>query len=76
VGNGNSESYTRTAARLPHLDCFEYLRIVPTHPIDQVPGELSDDAGLVACGDRHDNLLRRENLGQEHGVICECIAQS
>jgi hypothetical protein len=30
-------------------------------------GELCDGAPLVACYHGHDHLIRREDLGQQHG---------
>jgi hypothetical protein len=64
-----AESDPSAATSLTLLHGSEHFSIVPAHAFGEMPSELSNDTGLVTGRDRHDDLVRTEDLGQEHGAI-------
>ncbi len=67
--NGDPEADARTATGFTLLNGFEYLSIVAAGPLGEMPGKLSDHTSLVTSRHRHDDLVRAEDLGQEHGAL-------
>jgi hypothetical protein len=50
--------------------------MVASPTVGEMPCQLGDDAALVPSHHRHDYLVRREQLGQEHGFGWESMAQT
>jgi hypothetical protein len=69
VRNGDPKADARAAASFTLLDGFQNFSIVATRALGEMASELSDYTRLVPGRHRHDDLIRAEDLGQEHGVI-------
>ncbi len=67
VGNGHPEADSGGASRLTFPHGSQDLSVIATQAIRQMTCELGDDTGLVAGQNRNNDLLGREELGQEHG---------
>ena len=65
--NGYPETDAGTPTCFPLVDRTEQRCVITSPTIRQVTGELGDDAALIPSHHRHEHLVRREQLGQEHG---------
>ena len=68
MGNGDAEADPGAPARLPLLNRSEHLRVVASPAIGQMTSKLGNDAVLIPSRHRHDHLIGRKKLGQEHGI--------
>jgi hypothetical protein len=66
VRNGNAEADPGAENGFPLLDRSEHLLKGSAGMVDQMVGELGDDTGLVAGGQRNDDPVWREELSQKH----------
>ena len=68
MGNGNPEADPGAQDRFSLLHRAENLVVSASRPIDQVTGELGDDAGFVSGNQGHYYPIWREQFGQEHEI--------
>jgi hypothetical protein len=67
--NGDTKADARAATSFTLLNGFQHFSIVAARALGEMASELGDYARLVPGRHRHDDLIRAEDLGQEHGVI-------
>jgi hypothetical protein len=74
--DGYAEPDPGAAPGLALLNRAKHFRVVAAEALGQMPRELGYDTGLIPCGNRHDDLIRLEDFGQEHGCTWDSMDQS
>jgi hypothetical protein len=76
VGNGDTESDPSAQHRFALQHRAQHLLVLCSGQLGQPPRERCDGGLSVVGGERDHHPVRREQLGQEHGVTWRCMGQT